>query len=180
MRFLDAVQWEFVHRVPMIVLLVAAVWYWAQGKRGPSIACALGGAIAGPLLAQLGSAAMGAPLEAIEVPVMNAIIMSLLHLLLVAYLGTDADWSNWRVDLGLGGLAGLSLTVAQGIATRGASLALALWPSLALGAGGALVLLVIRRLKGRSLALALGSAAPLGTLMAVAVSTVGFDGWARG
>jgi hypothetical protein len=131
-------------------------------------------------LCWFGSAVTGAAREALEATVVNAISLSLLHLLLVAYVSTEADWSNWRVDLGLGGLAGLSLTVAQGIAGRVASLALALWLSLALAAGGVLVLLVIRRLKGRSLALALGSAALLGAVIAVAASTISFDGWARG
>ena len=176
MRFFDGIQWEFVHRVPVIVLLVTAVWYWAQGKRGRSIACALGGAVAGPLLVRLGSAATGAAREALEATVVNAISMSLLHLLLVAYLGTEANWSNWRFDLVLGGLAGLSLALAERIAVREASLAAALWPSLAFGAGGALGLLVIRELKRCTLALALTGGALLAALMTIVGGPIGFAG----
>ena len=169
-----------MHRVPAIVLLVAAVWCWAQGKRGSSIACALGGGIAGPLLARFSAALTGGAGEALEVTVTNALSMILLQLLLAAYLGTEANWSNVKVDLGLGGLAAVCLAVMEGIASRGANVAAALWPSMFLGASGALVLLAIRGLKGRRFALALASAALLGALITMIAGAIGFGGWVQG
>jgi len=180
MSFLNTIQWEFVQRVPPIVLLVAAVWCWAQGKKRSSIVCALGGGVAGPLLARFSAAVTGGAGEALEVTVVNALSMILLHLLLVAYLGTEANWSNVKVDLGLGGLAAVCLAVLEGITTGRANVAAALWPSAPLGASGALALLAIRGLKGQKLALALASAALLGALITMAAGAIGFGGWARG
>ena len=180
MSFLGAIRWEFVQRVPAIVLLVAAVWCWAQGKRWSSIACALGGGVAGPLLARFSAAVTGGAGEALEVTVTNALSMILLQLLLVAYLGTEANWSNVKVDLGLGGLAAVCLAVVEGIAASRASVAAALWPGVPLGASGALVLLTVRGLKGYKLALALASAGLLGALITLVAGATGFGGWVQG
>jgi len=180
MSFLNAIQWEFVHRVPAIILLVAAVWCWAQGKRRCAIACALAGGVAGPLLARVSAAVSDGAGEALEVTLVDALSMILLHLLLVAYLGTEANWSSMKVDLGLGGLAAVCLAVLEGITTGQANIAAALWPSAPLGASGALALIAIRGLKGQKLALALASAALLGALITMVAGAIGFGGWVRG
>jgi hypothetical protein len=179
MSFLNAIRWEFLHRVPVIVMLVAAVWYWAQGKRASAIACALGGGVAGPLLVRFSAAMTGGAGKALEATVVNTLTMVLLHLLLVAYLGTEANWSNVKVDLGLGGLAAVCLAAMEGIVAGRANAAAAMWPSIPLGAGGALVLLAIRVVKGHKLALALASAALLGALITVAAGALGFGGWVQ-
>jgi hypothetical protein len=172
MRFLNAVQWGFLHNAPVIVLLVAAVWYWAQEKKALSTACAMGGALARPLVVRFAGPVVSGTNEPLEVTIVNIISMGLLQLLLAAYLGTEANWSNWKVDLGLGSLAGLSLAVAQGLVWQGVPVMTAIVPSLALAAGGALAFVGIRKLKRGTLALALATAALLVAMMTLMVNAI--------
>jgi hypothetical protein len=173
MKILSAIRWEFVRNAPVIVLLVAAVWYWGQEKKAQSMACALGGAVARPLLVRFTDPTLGIYREPTGVTVVNIISMGLLHVLLVAYLGTEANWSNWKVDLGLGSLAAVSLAVSQGLVLPGAPLVTTVLPSLGLAVGGALAFVGIRTLKGRTLFLALASAAVLAAAVTLVVSAIG-------
>jgi hypothetical protein len=180
MRFLDAILWGFLQNAPVIMLLAAAVWYWAQKKKACSITCALGGAVAGPLLVHFTELVTGGHHEPLTVTLVNIVSLSLLQVLLVAYLGTEANWSNWRVDLGLGSLAGVSLAVAQGFTSQGARLVAAVLPSMVLAVGGTLALVGIRKLKGRTLALALASAALLAAVMTLLINAVDGRSWTQG
>jgi hypothetical protein len=164
---------SLLHNGVVIVLLVAAVWYWAQRKKAASMGCALGGAIARPLLVALTEGTMGGPYRPLNVTLVNGVSLALLQMLFVAYLGTEARWSNWRVNLGIGSVTGVSLAVAQGIAAPGAPLLAAASISGALAVGGALVLVGIRTLKGRTLVMALVSAALMAVAMTVVVSAAG-------
>jgi hypothetical protein len=178
MRFLNAIRWGFLHNAPAIVLLVAAVWHWAQQKKAHSVVCALAGAAASSLLARFTRPVISGYHEPLEVTAINIVSMGVLQMLLVAYLGTEANWSNWRVDLGLAGLAGVSLAVGQGLASQQVPMGATLLPSLALVAGGAMALVGIRKLKGTNLVWALASAALLAALATAAA--IGCRYWAQG
>jgi hypothetical protein len=180
MRFLNAVQVGILYSAPTIVLLVAAVWCWAHEKKALSVVCALAGAVVGSLLARFTRPAIGAHHEPLEITAINIVSMGVMLMLLVAYLGTETNWSNWRVDLGLAGLAGVSLAVAQGLASQRVPVGATLLPSLALVAGGAMALVGIRRLKGANLVIALASAALLAALMTVAAHAIMCRYWTQG
>ena len=130
-----------------------------------------------PLLIRFTTPMISGCHEPLELTIMNVLSMSLLQVLLVAYLGTEADWSNWKVDLGLGSLAGMSLAVAQGFTSPGTDLATTFVSTITLAVGGALALVGIRRLKERRLSWALVSAALLAAAMTMVISAMDCISW---
>jgi hypothetical protein len=166
MKFFDSVFWEFVQNVPVIVLFIIAVWLWARTRKAYAVACALCGAAVGSLLARFTEPATNGTYEPIAVTIVNVASLSLLQILLAAYLGTEANWSNRKTDLLLGAMTGVSLAVAQGLVSQGLSLVCMTGRGVALAAVGGLVLLGIRKLKNETLVSALAN----GALLAVAAT----------
>ncbi len=177
MRLLSDIQWRFLYTAPMIVLLVVAVRYWAREKKARAIACALVGTLTRPLLVHLAGPTISGCQEPMNLTIINAISMSLLQVLLVAYLGTEASWSNWKVDLGLGSMTGVSMAIAQGIASGETPVATAVLSGIALALGGAAAFVGIRELKKRTLLLALASAALLTTVVTFTLSAIDCLPW---
>lgn len=169
------VLWGMVRNVPLIVLFVSAVWYWAQEKRARSMICTLTGALASALLIRSTNPTLGDYSKPGNITILTIVTMSALQVLLVVYLGTEAEWSNWKVDLGLGSMAGLSLAVAQGLASQGPPWIGIILHSLVLATAGVLVLLVIRKLKEQSLTSTLAGALLLGALMILVARAVGYQ-----
>lgn len=174
MKFINAVFWEFIQNVPVILLFVTAVWCWARGRKARSIAYVLVGGVTGALLIRFTEPAASGYHEPLEVTIVNIISMNLLQVLFVVYLGTEADWSNARTDLLLGAMAGLSLAVAQGLASQGSPLIAVIVHSIALAVVGGLVLLGIRKLKKQTLTSALASGALLAVAMTLFISAIDY------
>jgi hypothetical protein len=174
MRFLNAVFWEFIQNVAVIVLFVTAVWYWARRRKVRSIGCALGGAIAGSLLIRFTEPVASGYHEPIEVTAVNIVSMSLLQVLLAAYLGTEADWSNEKTDLLLGAMAGISLAVTQGLASQALPVIGIIGHGIALAAMAGGVLLGIRKLKNQTLVSALANGALLAIATTLFISAIDY------
>ncbi len=178
MRFLQAGQtdifWGIMQNVSLVVLFVSAVWHWAREKKARSITFTLIGAVVSSLLIPSANPTANSYNQPYEVTVGTAVTMSVLQVLLVAYLGTEAEWSNWKVDLGLGSMAGIALTVAQGLALQGPPWISLILHSVALAAVGVLVLLGIRKLKDQTLMSALTSALLLAVVMTLLAKAMGY------
>lgn len=167
MTFLNAVFWEFIQNFPVILLFVVAVWLWAKDRRAQAGACAVSSGVIGSLVIRFTEPMASGYTEPWTITVVNVVTMSLLQLLFVAYLGTETNWSNWKVDVILGGLAGVSLAVAQGLASQGSPVIGIVLHSVALSVGGALVLVGIRKMRGQKLLPVL-----LGAVLLVLVMTL--------
>lgn len=174
MKFLNAVFWEFVQNLPVIVLFVAAVWLWSRERKRQSVACTLTGAIVGSLIIRFTEPLKSGYHEPWSITVTNVVAMSLLQLLFTAYLGTETNWSNWKTDMLLGALAGIALAAAQGLASQGSPLIGIILHSVALAVAGALVLVGIRKTKGQALIPALGSAILLVIVMTLFISAIDY------
>jgi hypothetical protein len=172
--FLNAVFWEFIQNFPVILLFVVAVWLWAKERRAQAGTCAVSSGVIGSLVIRFTEPMASGYTETWTITWVNAVTMSLLQVLFAAYLGSEANWSNWKVDLGLGGLAGVSLAVAQGLASQGSPLIGVVLHSIALAVGGALVLVGIRKLKNESLVSALASAILLVIVMTLFISAIDY------
>jgi len=166
MKFLNAVFWEFVQNAPVIVLFIIAVWLWARTRKAWAVVCALCGAVVRSLLIRFTGPATNGYYEPIPVTAVNVVSVSLLQVLLAAYLGTEANWSNGKTDLFLGAMTGVSLAVAQGPVSQGSPRVDIIARGFALAVMGSLVLLGIRKLKNQTLTSALAN----GSLLAVATT----------
>ena len=177
MRFFQvdesSIIWTTLQTVLLVALFVSGVWHWAREKRFRSMACALVGAFTGSLLIQLTRplAGGGKPFEATALVMMS---MTLLQVLLVVYLGSEADWSNWRVDVGLGSIVGISMGVARTLAAQGALWLDAVVQSIALAVPAVLGLLGIRKLKERTLPSALAAAVLLVATVTAILFSLGY------
>jgi len=166
--------WAVIRNVPAIVLFVGGVWYWAREKRARSMTLTLVGAVASSLLIRSTNPMASISKEPCEITIVTIVAMSMLQALLVAYLGTEAEWSNWKVDLGLGSMAGITLAVARGLALPGPPWIRIVLHSLALAAVGVLALLVIRKLKERTLPSTLATALLLAVVMTLLARSMGY------
>jgi len=173
MRFFQidegSILWAVVQTILLVGPFVAAVWHWARERRLRSMAFALAGSVVSSLLIGSGRPLVGDYSKPFQVTVVTILTTTLLQVLLVVYLGSEAEWSNWKVDVGLGGIAGLSLGMAQGLATRGSPWLDVMAYSAALAIPVALLLIGIRKLKTQALTSAL-AAALLVTVTATAVA----------
>jgi hypothetical protein len=149
------VLWGVLQNASVILLLTGAVWYWAREQRARSTVCGLVGALASSLLIRSSQPMASDYNEPCEVTIVTVVAMSLFQLLLVAYLGTEARWSNWRVDVGLGSMTGVSLAVAQGLTLQSPRWMGMILHSLGLTATSVLVLLGMRKLREQTLTSAL-------------------------
>jgi hypothetical protein len=166
--------WGIVQGVPAAVLFVSAVWFWARERRARSVICALVGALASSFLVHAKKPMAVDYSESFGVAFLTIVTTSLLQVLLVVYLGTEAEWSNWKADLGLGSMAGIALAVAQGPVSQGASWIGRILQGAILAVAGILVLLGIRKLKEKTLTTALASALLLGAMMMILVEAMGY------
>ncbi|MFP4344044.1 MAG: hypothetical protein ACLFU8_05065 [Anaerolineales bacterium] len=171
--FLTAFFWEFVQNLPVLLGFAAAVWWWAQGERGKAVAvCVLGGLVGAVVIRYTEAWKIGRPfMEPWSVTLVNVAGFALFTFLGMVYTGSETRWSSWRTDLLLGALIGGGFALAQGLAFPGAPLIGILLHSLALATAGAVVLLMMRRAKARTLTAALINAL-LVTLVMTAIITV--------
>jgi hypothetical protein len=149
--FCWSVFWEFWQNLPVIVLFVVAVWLWAQGNRAKAIGCAVAGAVIGSLVIRFTEVMADGSREPVSVTLTNVVVLSVMQTLFMMYLGVEKEWSNWKTDVMLGGVAGVLMAITQALAASGAMLVGVILHSVALAMGGALVLIGVRKLKGQSL-----------------------------
>jgi len=107
--------WEFVQNLPLIAGFLLALDLWQQAKLMLSLACMVGGSVAGSLVIWVTEARIVAGhREPLRVVVTNVVAIALLMLVLAAYL--SAGWSRWWTDLVVGLLGGIALGVVQDLA----------------------------------------------------------------
>lgn len=170
-----SVLWGSLRNAPLIALFVSAVWHWAREKKMSSIVYVLLGAAISSLLIRSTGPIAGDYGEPDQVTAVTFVTLSLLQVLLVVYLGTEAEWSNCKFDVGLGAMTGISLAVAQGLAPQSPSWIYTALLSVGLGAVAALALLGMRKLKERPLPSALASALLLGAAMTLLIQAAGLQ-----
>lgn len=173
--FGTAIFWEFVQNVPLIAALVAGVWWWAKRQRAKALAVMVIGSTVGSLLIRFTEPIIHSYVEPVWVTFVNIVMMSLLMLPFAAYLGSEGRWSHWRMDLALGGGAGILLGLAQGLATPGAPVIGVAIHCLSFALAFPLALIGIRLLKGRSLSVALANSV---LITAVVTLVIGFVDYA--
>jgi hypothetical protein len=173
-KFINALFWEFVQNLPILVLFVAAVWFWAQRSKAKAMTCIAAGAVAAALVIRFTEPLTSGYWEPVSVTIVNVVSMSVLQFLVAAYLGTEARWSNQKMDLVVGGLTGVSLAIAQGVASQGSPLIGIILHSVALGVACALILVAIRMLKGKSLASALANSILIVVVMTLLIGVIDY------
>lgn len=174
MKFVNALFWEFVQNLPVVLLFVAAVWFWAQRSRVKAVTCIVAGSLAAALIIRFTEPLKSGYWEPVSVTVVNVAVMSVLQFFIMVYLGAEARWSNRKVDLLVGGVSGAGLAVAQGMASQGSPLIGIILHSVALGVACALILVAIRMLKGRRLPLALSGAVLIVVVMTLIIGVIDY------
>lgn len=165
--FWNALFWEFLQNLPVITGFVSAVWLWSRRERAKAIGCAVAGSIVGALVIRFTEVLASGGRESIAVTLVNVSTFGLFQIAFSAYFGAQKWWSNWKMDLALGGLCGALLAIAQGIASPQAPLVSIVLHSVSLALAGGLVLVGIRSLNKRPLLPAL-----LYALLIVAAMTI--------
>jgi len=175
LRFLNAMWWEFFQNIWAVVLFVAAVWLWARGSKGKALVCMLAGGVASALAIYLTERVKSGHEETIEILLTNIASMSVLQLLIAPYLGSEARWSNWKIDWVVGLLAGSGLSIAQALADpNGSPLIGVILHCISLGVAATVILISIRSLKGRPLPAALGGALLIVVVMTLIIGLVDY------
>lgn len=173
-QFLNAIFWEYIQNLPVILLFVTAVWFWAEERRKEALICITVSALSGALIIRFTEPLISGYEEPLSTTLVNIVSFGLLQIIFAAYLASETKWSNWKIDMALGGLAGVSLAVAQGIASQGSPLIGIILHSIALGTIGALVVIAIRKLKQQSLTEALKNALLITTFMTLIISVIDY------
>ncbi len=177
LRFLTVLFWEYVQNVPVVLGFALAVWYWSRDERGRAGLVMGAGAALGALIIRYTEALkIGRPyLEAWSVTLVNVGGFGLMLLLFTLYLSREAGWSNRRVDLVLGVLAGGGFALAQGLAAPNAPLIGVVLHSGALAVAAAAVLLMLRRVKEETWGGAVVSALLATAVMTVIISVIDYS-----
>ncbi len=174
MRFFNALVWEFVQNMPVIVLFVAGVWMWARQQRRVAVAVMVVGGVIGALIIRFTEPFINGYHEPWGTTLINIVGFALLQVLFAAYLGTETRWSNWRTDVCLGVLGGAALALVQGVTVPGSLLIGVVLHSMALGSTGAFMVVSVRRLRDRSLRAALVGAAVAALLMTLLIGVIDY------
>ncbi len=175
MVFVNAIFWEFIQNAPVLVLFVAAVWLWAKGRRRDAIVCSVIGAVVGSLLIRFTEPLISGYHEPWSITLVNIVAFGGLQVLFAAYLSAERRWSNWKTDALFGGLAGVGLALAQGVASDGSPWIGIVLHGLALGLIGALLLGGFRRQKDKPLKTALINAVWLALFMTLVISAIDYS-----
>ncbi|MBN2392614.1 MAG: hypothetical protein JXR84_17925 [Anaerolineae bacterium] len=175
MGFINAIFWEFIQNAPMLVLFVAVVWLWAKGRRRDAVICSAINAVVGSLLIRYTEPLISGYHEPWSITVVNIVAFGGLQVLFAAYLGAENRWSSWKTDALSGGLAGVGLALAQGVASEGSLWIGIVLHGLALGFIGALLLGGFRRQKDKPLKTALINAVWLALFMTLIISAIDYS-----
>jgi hypothetical protein len=175
MPFINAIFWEFIQNAPVLVLFMATVWLWAKGRRRDAVVCSAISAVVGSLLIRFTEPLISGYHEPWSVTLVNIVAFGGLQVLFAAYLGTESRWSSWKTDVLFGGLAGIGLALAQGIASDGSPWIGIVLHGLALGLIGALLMGGLRQQKDKPLKTALTNATWLALFMTLVISAIDYS-----
>jgi hypothetical protein len=175
MQFIRAIFWEYVQNGPVLILFMAAIWLWARDRQRDAILCSVINAIIGALLIRFTEPLISGYHEPWSVTWTNILIFSIFQLLFIAYLNGKRQWNNWRTDALLGGLAGIGLALAQGVASAGSPWIGVILHGLSLGLIGALLIGGLRKQMDKTLKVALGNAAWLALFMTLVISAIDYS-----
>lgn len=173
-QFLNAIFWEYVQNLPVIVMFVMAVWFWAQERRSAALACMAVGAVGGALTIRFTEPLTSGHHETWTVTFVNIVLLCLVQVPATVYLSEERRWSNWRTDLALGGLTGVGIAMAQWLAAQSGPLIGVLLHSFSLAATGSFVMLGTRESKDKPLATVLGIALMMTLVMTLLISAVDY------
>ncbi len=173
-KFVNALFWEFVQNLPVILFLVAALWLWGQQRRWQAVGCIVTGALVVALTIRFTEPLKTGYHEPWSVTAVNALVLSLIEPPFVAYLASRARWSGWKTDLLLGGLAGVGIALAQGLASPTSPLIGVILHSAALGIAGGVILVAVRMTQERSLRVALAQAVLIAVCMTLVIGIVDY------
>jgi hypothetical protein len=99
--------WELAQNFPPLVGFLMAAWLWQEQQPIQALFWILAGGFSGALLLRLTQFKITARLQPESITVTNISVLTSVMLLSVIYLMSDTAWSNWRVDLMIGIIAGL-------------------------------------------------------------------------
>jgi hypothetical protein len=173
--FTGAIVWELIQNLPLILSFVLTVWWWAHRDKRKAIACLVIGSIVNALVIRFTEPSIHGYYETVGTTLVNVVSLGLLMFLFAAYLGSEAKWSNRRIDVLLGGLAGIFLGTAQGLASSGDLMIGIVLHSLALALAAPVVLIGIRALKGQTLSTALKGALLVSVMMTIIISLLDYS-----
>ncbi len=174
MKFANALFWELVQNLPVLIFLVMALWLWVHRSRGIAVGCTIIGAVIVALTIRFTEPLKTGYHEPWSVTLVNAVVLSLLEPPFVVYLASRSRWSNWKSDLLLGSLAGVGIALAQGWASPASPLIGIILHSVALGAAGGVVLMIVRVTRDRSLLIALVQAVLIAVCMTLIIGVIDY------
>jgi hypothetical protein len=166
---INAVLWEFLQNVALVAPAIGAIQLWSRGKRAAAAMAVVVTGVLGAALVHLTEPLItGQPLGPIQNAVANAVAFGLAAALFAIYLGSEAEWSSWRIDLGLGISAAVAIAVAQSVTLPDVPAQNMVVHGLAMAVAIPLVLILLRQLRPRNLAAVLGES----LLVAAIITTV--------
>jgi len=175
MRFFQVIFWEFVQNLPLVVAFFVAVWLWAQNRKPFAIICMLTGSVTGALVIRFTESHIsGKVIERVEVTLINIVVIGFAMILCTAYLASENRYSNWKLDLILGGGVGILLSTAQGLATPGIATIDWIFHCLAFTITLPLALMSIRASKARDLPSSLVISIFVTFFMSVTISLIDY------
>lgn len=175
MSFINAIFWEFIQNAPVLVLFMVTVWFWARDRRRDAIVCSIISAVVGSLLIRFTEPLISGYREPWSITFVNIVAFGGLQVLFAAYLAAENRWSSWKTDALFGGLAGVGLALAQGIASDGSPWIGVVLHGLALGLIGALLMGGLRQQKDKPLKTALINATWLALFMTLVISAIDYS-----
>ena len=175
MLFINAIFWEFIQNAPILVLFMTMVWLWAKGRRRDAIVCSVISAVVGSLLIRFTEPLISGYHEPWSITLVNIVAFGGLQVLFAAYLVAESRWSSWMTDALFGGLAGVGLALAQGVASDGSPWIGIILHGLALGLVGALLMGSLRQQKDKPLRTALMNAVWLALFMTLVISAIDYS-----
>ena len=141
---LKVLFWEYLQNLPIFAGFVWGYDLWSQGRQELAVLCMAAGSLTGAaLIALTESRKKAGHREPVAVLIGNSIVMTMIMLVMVAYL--SAHWSNWLTDLLIGILAGAGLGALQSLSAREK---ISLRHCIALGSASPLALISIRLILG--------------------------------
>ena len=173
-RFANAMWWEFFQNIWGVVLFVAAVWFWAHQNRGKALVCMVIGGAATALAIYVTEAIKSGHAETLAILMANLVSMIVLQLLIAPYLGSEARWSNHKIDILVGVLAGVGLALAQKLADPTSPLIGVALHAIALGVACAVILINVRKLKANTLRGALGGGILIAVVMTIIIGLIDY------
>ncbi len=90
LEFVNAVFWELIQNLPIVLLFVMAVWLWARQRRQDAIICCVVGGVVGALLIRFTEPIISGYHESWNVTLMNIGVFSLAQVLFTVYLGAES------------------------------------------------------------------------------------------